>query len=120
MPISLADFENDRGTCSVSYRGMTLDRVVYNPSRLNDELTRRVAEVTTATSEAAGLALALSELILAWDLLDDGAPYPLTPEHLIELPTAFLWAVFAAIQADVRPAEDERKNSGAGSRPRGR
>jgi hypothetical protein len=119
MPISLSDFENDRGTCRVTYRGMALDRVVYNPSRLDGPLTQEVAAVSQQHGDVAGLALALSELVVEWDLLDDGAMYPLEAARLEQLPTAFLWAVFAAIQADVRPAEDERKNSGAGSRPKG-
>lgn len=116
MPISLADFEQDRGQCAITYRGMTLDRVVYNPSRLDGPLTESVAAESAARGDAAGLALALSELIVEWDLLDDGTMYPLEPARLEQLPTAFLWAVFAGIQADVRPAGDERKNSGAGSR----
>lgn len=110
MPISLADFENDRGTCEIVYRGLKLDRVVYNPSVITGPMTAEVTKITEAQGEAAGLAYGLSRLVLEWDLLDGGAMYPLTPEALGKLPTPFLWAVFGGIKTHMAPAKDERKN----------
>lgn len=111
----VSDLVRDRRTVAVAV-GAEVVNVTYAPSYHTPALAERLSVLSASTDKPQWMLEFLAAALREWDVTDDaGAPYPITLESLMALPTVFLWAVLAAVLTDLRGAADDPKGSGAGS-----
>ncbi len=118
MPVSLTELTKDERSITLDIGDETL-AVTYRPGSYTPELEDVMRSQNERLRPGNGLAAALSQLVIEWDLEDDGKPVEVTLDTLRKLPVTFLTRVTNAITADMRTGKDERKNSGGGSQQAG-
>lgn len=131
MPVELSDLLGDERWVAVQVGNATFN-VAYRPSatslRRQAELQKRQRVLANSSTldeveQANEIGAIFCEMISAWDLVDGGVPLPLTPEVVTRtLPGAVFEAIMAAVGADGKAAQEEKKvlsaTSGAGLPPR--
>jgi len=75
--------------------------VSYRPALYTGEFELRREEAKTRPAEIT--AELLSEIIIEWDLLNNGKPYPTTKEALMKLPIEFTSKVLMNISQENSP-----------------
>lgn len=109
----------ERSALTSKLRGVTVDyfgdklSVTYKPSEMSPakeaELARlrKEAEDAEEGDDAARgaeqLASRLAEVLVGWDVVEDGKPLPPTKDNLMEFPNALLVHISTAIGDDMRP-----------------
>ena len=109
MGFSLSKITGRAASVAVTVDGETLT-AHYNPAAFTPKLQ---AEVKGATDEASVLVTMLHRLLTGWDLEDNGQPYPITTEALMELPVPFLAQVLQAITEDLAPNPTKPATTGS-------
>jgi hypothetical protein len=108
----------DVRTCTVEYDDESA-QVTYRPSAYTPEAEDTYQREIDARRPSGGCADVLSVMLLSWEVLDeDGVEIPIELELLRGMPSAFLFAVMAAIVRDLNTEREDRKNSGDGLRPK--
>lgn len=74
-------------------------QIVANDNRNGDGEIQQVQLADNAEQLAARLA----ELLVSWDIVEDGKPLPPTKENLMTFPNAMLGHIVAAIGEDLAP-----------------
>lgn len=119
MPISVAELLNERRTFTLPVGEDELT-VTYNPQAYTPKAESEMQKFVGEGKPGTGLAQTLANVLLEWDLLEDGDPLPCDFETMTNLPTRFLVEVSNGIGNDIRVTAEERKNLDGGSRRTGR
>jgi hypothetical protein len=75
--------------------------VSYKPMAYTAELEMRMEAARSKPASTA--ASILSEILVEWDLLENGEPVPITKERLQKIPLEFLGMVFEGITKENSP-----------------
>ena len=99
MPLNLANIKNDKRTVTIKYFGDDC-QVTYKPS----VLTPTIEDELRASDDTHALIDVLCEMITAWEVEDEeGAPLPITPDVMGNLPNALLGAIMQGCREDMIP-----------------
>lgn len=107
MGLELSALKGKVRTVNVTYLDDNFT-VTYRPSEMTAEAQAADKE-RLANGEDHVLADGLTRLITAWDLVEEGKPYPVTQENMRALPNPLLAAINLAVTEDVTP---KPKNAG--------
>ena len=118
MPVERSKIESILRSIRVDYFGEAIT-VTYRPDGMTPakeaELARLRQEAeehrngdgedtqATLAGNAQQLAERLSELLVSWDIVEDGKPLPPTAENLMTFPNALLGHIVTAIGEDLAP-----------------
>jgi len=120
MSLSLRDLMQDERYITLEIGEGTVE-IHYRPSAFTPVVEDEMQRLIETNRPGNGLARMLAGIVIDWDVLDEnGQPLEPTVENLRRLPVAFLTRVTNAINRDSAAEKDDLKNSGAGSRRRGR
>lgn len=118
MPISLGALKNEERTFTFNYQGETAE-ITYRVHGYTPFLERKAQESLQEQLPARSIAIALAELLIAWDVVgENGQVLDVSYDTLEQFPFEFLTAVMNAITEDQQVGREDRKNLGAGSRRR--
>lgn len=98
MPLNLANIKNDKRTITAKTIWGDVE-VTYRPSALTpaveDELRNATDNVVVCEK--------FVEMVTAWDVVDDGKPFPLKADALMQFPSALLNAILQECREDMLP-----------------
>ena len=110
MPITISHLKRNTRTIAVDFMGEQVN-ITYKPGEMTPALSLEMADVETRLP----IVTVLERTVTAWDVMDDDMrPLPITRATLLELPSAFLAAVFDALMEDVSVGKPSGATSGAG------
>ena len=129
MPVALSDIIAQKRWLQVDIDELAIN-VAYAPNKITlrraEELQRLLDRLETDKdiSYAEEMARMFADLVSDWDIVgDDGKPYPITVDALIDFPSAILTTISQTIQQDIQAGNEEKKassaTSGATSSPTG-
>lgn len=118
MPLSLSTLAAKTRKLAVQWDGETV-QIEYKTAAVNPAYQSMLQKLDNKKSDQAAQWEAVFGVIAKWDIVDDGAPLPITKESLAKLPTSLLVAISNAIIEDVNPNPKSGKPSAAGSFQRG-
>lgn len=76
--------------------------VEYRPDAVTPRMVIQVDEAKKPAAQMRAVVEALNRILVSWDLIgEDGKPYPITKESLMDLPLSFLAQVFRAVTEDM-------------------
>lgn len=85
--------------------------ITYRPGELTPVVENEMREAGE-DGDATFLAELLSRIVVQWDLEgEDGESYPITPDDLSVLPSAFLLAVLTGVREDMTPKPTNGRGS---------
>lgn len=113
MPLDIRSLSARSREISVEYAGEII-RVTYAPAKVTPAWERGFQEALKDEWRTRALVDALAEILVGWDLTEEGAPLPVTRESLARLPLDLLGAIFSAIMEDLRPNPTSAGPSAAG------
>lgn len=117
MPVRMASLKTGEATLTTHWKGESLE-IVYRPHVWTPEWEELLSG-DDGEKGSDSLALALEELIVSWDVLDENdEPMEIKADNLVVLPSPFLLFCMKEIWDDMTPGE-VRRRSGSGSRRRG-
>lgn len=105
MPIRLSDLAAQRRDLDVEFDGEVV-KVVYQPGKMTMQMQQRANQAMQMPAEEGNRELAqiLSDLVIAWDVLEDeGKALPVNPETVSMMPLRFVTVLTRAIFADISP-----------------
>lgn len=86
----------------VTYRDSTI-KVKFSADAYTPAFEREIVGALEAEAKSGYFAQFLARVVTAWDVVEDGKPYPLTVERLEELPVRFLHAIHDALLERILP-----------------
>ena len=112
--MTLQDLQQETQSFEVRVDGGAI-KGKFRPRAYTPRVEQLVLGARESRSPASALAEALSRLLASWDLAaDDGKPYPISAEALLDVPVVVLGDVFRAIASAMAPKETSAEPSGAG------
>lgn len=114
--MELSDLMRDEREIAVEmFTGETLN-ITYKPSRFTAAVEERFSNALDKKRLLTALAEALSEILIDWELGQNGERLPINLETMKALPGKALNDIYLAIVEDNRlGGKETRKNSGGGS-----
>jgi len=106
MGFSLKNLKSGRRTIEVAYFD-EVGMVTYNPGQITDDMLRTADEGENADENQ--LNKMLLQLIVAWELTDDGEDVPVSDDVVSSLPIPFKAAILTQVMEDAGNPKASRK-----------
>ncbi len=109
MPLTLEKLRIGRATIAVKYGEEDVVRVTYRAGLITPawQAGLRISNHESVVNE-------ICAVVEAWDITENGEPYPLTPEKAQLLPAPLLRKILLDVLYDTSPGKTNAVNSGAG------
>jgi hypothetical protein len=114
MTLQLNQVLNNTATVEVTYSDLGQCKITYRPGVITPE---SIAELKATDEDNAteGLIEQICKLVVTWEIEDDGAMLPITPDNCRKLPIALLGTILRGIMKEIRMGKDDEPASGEGS-----
>jgi hypothetical protein len=103
-------------TISITYAGEQIT-FSFTPGKITPKWERKFNELIQDEWRSRAIVETLSEILVDWDILDNGKPFPPTAENLQLLPLDLLSEIFTKIMESQRPNQQSAGSFGDGSLP---
>lgn len=109
MPLTLEKLRIGRATVAVKYGDEDVVRVTYRSG-----LITPAWQAELRLSNGASVVSKVCEVVEAWDITENGDPYPLTPEAVERLPAPLLRKILLDVLYDASPGKTKTVTSDGG------
>lgn len=116
MSIRISDLVQEERTITIMVGDEELS-VTYRPKAYTPLVEDQMQSLMESNRPGNGLAQMLSHILIKWDVVDENnKPIETTFENIRKFPVALLTLITQEINKDNRAGDEDRKNSGGGSR----
>ncbi|KPL70119.1 hypothetical protein ADN00_18940 [Ornatilinea apprima] len=116
MSIRISDLVQEERTITIMVGDEELS-VTYRPKAYTPLVEDQMQSLMESNRPGNGLAQMLSHILINWDVVDENnKPIETTFENIRKFPVALLTLITQEINKDNRAGDEDRKNSGGGSR----
>ncbi|NMC54969.1 MAG: hypothetical protein GYA48_15185 [Chloroflexi bacterium] len=120
MSIRISDLVQEERTITIMVGDEELS-VTYRPKAYTPVVEDQMQSLIESNRPGNGLAQMLSHILISWDVVDEtNKPLEMTFENLRKFPVSLLTLITQEINKDNRAGDEDRKNSGGGSRRGGK